>query len=329
MASQSFDQFLAIRTISAIGIGAEYSICTMLMAEYVKTHNRTTILGMLQAGWSVGYLVATLLAGAIIPASGWRPLYFIAVAPIVLAIYFGFKVPEPQSWIEARKNPKVKNDKRNEWGIIFKDPKTRATFLFWIVTSIFLQFGYYGIGTWLPSYIVQDLGFDFKKMTGYLVGTYTAMILGKMLAGWLADRIGRKTVYVIGGLSTAIFLPVIYMYQNPGNIIILLTLLGFLYGAQYGVNSTYMSESFSTNIRGTAYGGAYNIGRLGAAVAPIIIGIIAQSSSIGFGLAILGIAYALSGIIPAIFIKEKMYDPYGNSALDGVDQKGKSDNFSA
>jgi len=82
-----------------------------------------------------------------------------------------------------------------------------------------------------------------------------------------------------------------------------------------------MSESFPTHIRGTAVGGAYNIGRFGAAIAPISIGIIAESQSIGFGLAMLGIAYALSGIIPALFIREKMFDPFENKTIDSTKQK--------
>lgn len=307
---QTYEQFIVVRFLSAIGIGAEYSIVTMLMAEYVPTKKRTTILGSLQAAYSVGYLVAALLAGAILPIYGWRPLYLISILPVALAIYIRFKIPEPQGWLEAKQQPK--QFKKNEWLTIFKEPKTRAIFLFWIITSTFLQFGYYGVGTWLPTYIIEDLGFNFKTMTSYLVGSYTAMIFGKILAGWLADRYGRRNVYILSGLLTAISLPVIYLYNTPGNIIILLTILGFLYGAQYGINSTYMSESFPTHIRGTAVGGAYNIGRFGAAIAPIIIGIIAEAQSIGFGLATLGIAYALSGIIPALFIREKMYDPFKN-----------------
>jgi AAHS family cis,cis-muconate transporter-like MFS transporter len=311
---QSYEQFIVIRFISAIGIGAEYTIVTMLMAEYVPTQKRTTILGTLQAAYSVGYLVAALLAGAILPEYGWRPLYFISIIPVVLAIYIRYKVPEPTSWIEAKRLEKQqpKQVRKNEWMTILKNPRTRGIFLFWILTSTFLQFGYYGVGNWLPSYLITDLGFNFKTMTGYLVGSYTAMIFGKVLAGMLSDKFGRRNIYIASGLATAISLPVIYLYNTPGNIIFLLTILGFLYGAQYGINSTYMSESFPTNIRGTAVGGAYNFGRFGAAIAPIAIGIIAESQSIGFGLAVLGIAYALSGIIPALFIKEKMYDPYKN-----------------
>ncbi|MDF2903976.1 MAG: cis,cis-muconate transport protein MucK [Bacillus sp. (in: firmicutes)] len=325
---QSYEQFLIIRFISAIGIGAEYSICTMLMAEYVPTKKRTTILGALQSSYSVGYLAAVLLAGAIIPQHGWRPLFFISILPVILAIFIAYKIPEPKGWKDATK--KSHENKKNEWVTIFKDPKTRGTFLFWILTATFLQFGYYGVGTWLPTYIVTELGFTFTKMTGYLVGTYTAAILGKAMAGWLADRFGRRNVYVTSAFLTAIALPFIYFYHTPANIIMLLTILGFIYGAQYGINSTYMSESFPTHIRGTAVGGAYNVGRFGAAIAPISIGIIAESHSIGLGLAMLGIAYALSGIIPAIFIKEKMYDPFENKTDVMTEQKeSASENHSA
>ncbi|MEH7349777.1 MFS transporter [Gottfriedia acidiceleris] len=307
--AQTYEQFIIIRLISAIGIGAEYTICTMLMAEYVPTKMRTTILGSLQAAYSVGYLVSALLAGSILPQYGWRPLYFIAIIPVVLAVYIGFRIPEPKGWTD--KIQKFQVSKKNEWMAIFKESKTRSIFILWVITATFLQFAYYGVGTWLPTYIVTDLGFDFKKMTGYIVGTYAAAIVGKIITGWLADRFGRRTMFIIGGVSTAIVLPVVYLYNSPTNIIALLTVLGFFYGMPYAVNATYMSESFPTSIRGTAVGGSYNIGRVGSAIAPYVIGIIAESQSIGFGLATLGIAYIISAIIPALFIREKMYDPFG------------------
>jgi AAHS family cis,cis-muconate transporter-like MFS transporter len=165
------------------------------------------------------------------------------------------------------------------------------------------------VNNWLPTYIVNELKFDFTAMTGYLVGTYVAMILGKVIAGYLADILGRRWMYVIGGLSTALFLPIIVLLHTPENIIVLLTVFGFLYGVPYGVNATYMTESFETHIRGTAVGGAYNIGRIGAAIAPWLIGVIATRFSIGLGLIVMGGAYFLTAIIPALFIREKMYDP--------------------
>ena len=53
-------QIAVMRLLSGFGIGAVYSIGTLLAAEYVPTRIRTTVLGALQAGWSVGYVVAAL-----------------------------------------------------------------------------------------------------------------------------------------------------------------------------------------------------------------------------------------------------------------------------
>ena len=103
---------------------------------------------------------------------------------------------------------------------------------------------------------------------------------------------------------------IVQLLATPGNVIVLLTLFGFLYGVPYGVNATYMTESFETSVRGTAVGGAYNIGRVGAALAPALIGYIATRQSIGLGLMVMGGAYLLTGLIPALFIREKMFDPH-------------------
>src|SRR5690606_39427319 len=99
-------------------------------------------------------------------------------------------------------------------------------------------------------------------MTAYMVGTYTAMILGKVLAGYMADKMGRRFTYAFGAIGTAIFLPLIVFYNSPENILYLLVVFGFLYGIPYVVNSTYMSESFPTSVRVTAIVDEYNFCQL-------------------------------------------------------------------
>jgi AAHS family cis,cis-muconate transporter-like MFS transporter len=193
--------------------------------------------------------------------------------------------------------------------LIFSNPAHRRMFILWSLAAGFLQFGYYGVNNWMPTYLEKELHMNFKAMTGYMVGTYVAMILGKIVAGWLADRFGRRAIFAFGALGTAVFLPLIVLYNTPDNIVYLLTIFGFLYGIPYGVNATYMTESFETTIRGSAVGGAYNVGRVGAAIAPACIGYLATNGSIGLGFLVMGAAYFLCGIVPALFIKEKLYDP--------------------
>ena len=110
--------------------------------------------------------------------------------------------------------------------------------------------------SWLPSYLVKDLGVNLQSMGWYIAGTYTMMVVGKVITGYLADVMGRRVMWVASGVLTALYLPLLSIAATPANVAYLLLLFGFLYGAPYAINSTYMSESFPTHLRGTAVGAA-------------------------------------------------------------------------
>lgn len=314
--TQSYEQFKYLRFFSAIGLGALYIACNTLMAEYVPTKYRTTALAALMTGWTLGSIVATVLAGWLIPDHGWRILFWIAIIPIVLAFAMHFLVPEPQSWLETKRRRDelaasgiLQEKPKSTYKMVFENPLSRSMFILWSFSTAFLQFGYYGVSNWLPAYLESDLGIKFKEMTMYMIGTFLIMMFTKVIAGYIADKIGRRAVFAFGTMGTAIFIPIIVLGNTPDNILWLMLMFGFLYGIPYGINATYMTESFSTKVRGTAIGGAYNIGRLGAVLAPVTIGYFAQGGSIGTGLMIMGIAYFLCGLIPALFIKDRLFDP--------------------
>jgi AAHS family cis,cis-muconate transporter-like MFS transporter len=307
--TQNFWQFAAVRLISSLGIGSEWAVAFVLMGEYVTGKRRGAVLGFIGAGWSVGYVVASLLAGAVIPAYGWRCLFISMLLPVALAIYIRRRIPEPTCWLEQKRRPVQPQRKTTaeEWRIIFTEPVARKFFLLWVFASAFLAFGFYGLNNWLPTYLVTETGINFHKMTGFMVGTFLAAILGKSLIGFAADRWGRRSSYIFVTLFTALLLPFVIYFHTPGNILFLLVVTGFFVGAPYGINGTYMAESFNGRIRGTAMAGAYNVGRIGAATAPVAIGAIASKASIGLGLAVLGVAYVLTGCL-ALFIPSKIYD---------------------
>jgi AAHS family cis,cis-muconate transporter-like MFS transporter len=305
---QTYWQVAVMRFISGFGIAAVYSIGTLLAAEYVPTAIRTTILVALQAGWSIGYVIAALAAGYLIPLYGWRPLFLAAILPGIVALLLLWRMPDPPSWLAAR-TMAARGPRRSEFGVLWTDARLRRTFLLWTATSIALQFGYYGANTWLPSYLVADLGVNVRSMGWYVALTYTMMVLGKVLTGYLADIVGRRVMWVAAGLLTAIYLPVLIFAATPGNVAWLLIGFGLLYGAPYAINSTYMSESFPATVRGTAMGTSYNLGRIGSTVSPLLIGVAATRYSIGAGIALLGLSYAVCAIIPGTWIAEKMFDP--------------------
>ena len=68
--THSYWQFALIRSLASRNVGALYVACNTLMSEYVPTRYRTKALVPPQAGWSIGYIVATLLAGWILQIHG-------------------------------------------------------------------------------------------------------------------------------------------------------------------------------------------------------------------------------------------------------------------
>src|SRR6476661_347841 len=79
-------QIALIRFVSGFGISGLYSVGTLLGTECAPTRIRTTVLGVLQAGWSVGYVIAALLAAYLLPRLGWRPLFFCSIVPGSVAL---------------------------------------------------------------------------------------------------------------------------------------------------------------------------------------------------------------------------------------------------
>ena len=302
----SYWQIATMRFASGIGLGSLYSIGTLLAAEYIPMRIRCTVLGFLQAGWSIGYVIAALLSSFLLPKFGWRMLFSCAVPPGVIALALLWKVPDPPSWIANRRELERGV---NSFAALWANHPLRRTFLLWSVTAIALQFGYYGATSWLPSYLTKDLGINLQNIGWYVAATYIMTFAGKVATGYLADIAGRRATWIAAGVLTAIYLPVLIYVARPENVAWLLLIFGFLYGAPYAVNSTYMSESFPGGIRATAVATSYNVGRVGSTLSPLLIGFAASRYSIGFGIALLGISYAVCALVPGLFIREKMFDP--------------------
>jgi len=306
---QTFWQIAGIRFVSGFGLAALYSVGLTLAAEFVPEKRRGLILGVMQGGWSLGYVFAGLVSSYVLPSVGWRPLFLSALVPGAVCLLMLRGISDPPSWFANREAARKAGNTQNTFAKLWADKPVRSIFIAWSVTAIALQFGYYGVNTWLPSYMVKELGVNLKNMGWYVASTYAATVLGKIVAGSLTDYFGRRQIWFASSIATAIAIPIIIHYATAGNVALLMLAFGFLFGAPMGINSTYLAESFPTPVRGTAVATSYNIGRIGSMTSPVLIGYVSTNYSIALGLALLGIAYAICGIVPGLFIRNKMYDP--------------------
>ena len=137
----------------ASALAAVYSIGTLLAAEYVPTRIRTTVLGVLQAGWSVGYVIAALLSSYLLPRFGWRPLFFCAILPGILSPGPAAGPARSTQLAAARAAAREAVRRRNgRFAVIWATSAAFRSSSCGSVTSIALQFGYYG-----ANYVAAEL----------------------------------------------------------------------------------------------------------------------------------------------------------------------------
>ena len=181
----------------------------------------------------------------------------------------------------------------------------RKSFIIWSITMILYFYGYYGLITWLPNYVQGQVG---MQSGGWITAAgYIAMIIGTAGGGKIADKIGRKKLFLIGTIGTAIFGLCLAFWANSSNILVLMLLYGVCYGMPTGIHATFIGECFPTHLRSTGVGFTFNIGRLGAFVAPILMGKLVDMNMINVAIATVTISYILCSLA-TLPIKEREYD---------------------
>jgi len=285
---------LVWRALVGLGMGGVWSAGSVLVAESWPAQHRGKAAGFMQSGWAVGYILAALLAAALMPRWGWRPLFAAGVAPALLAVWILARIEEPRRNVETRR--------RGEAG----RPWTRATLrrmgLASSVTSCVL-FAYWGLFTWMPGYLSTPIarggaGMSIVQSSGWIVPMQIGAFFGYTLFGFLADRFGRRPVFLTFVLAAAVLVPIYGQWGRHRTVLMLMgPLIGFFGHGYFSVFGAMLAELFPAAIRATAQGLCYNIGRAASALAPFTIGALADRFGIGSALAFTSVFFAAGGAL--------------------------------
>ncbi|SFU76156.1 Predicted arabinose efflux permease, MFS family [Methylobacterium sp. 174MFSha1.1] len=287
--AQSFAQLLALKLLQGLGFGAEWAAGAVLMAEAIRPEHRGKALGAVQGGWAIGWgaavLLSTLAFLSLDQEVAWRVLFACGLAPALFVLYLRRSVPEPaRPPGEAAASPLA----------IFAPGLRRVT-----VTGALLGLGAHGgfhaLFTWLPTYLGAERGASVLGTGLYLAIVIAAFGLGCLVAGTLADRIGRRRTVALfaGGCMALVVLSL--LIPVDGTVLLLLGApLGFCAAGIPASLAVLFSELFPSGLRGTGMGFCYNAGRLAAAALPLGVGLLSEVCGLGpaIGLAALS-AYGL------------------------------------
>jgi MFS family permease len=293
--SQTVVELAIFRVILGLGMGGEWTTGATLIAETWPAEHRGKALGIMQSTWAIGEMIAAGVVALVLPRFGWRAVFFVGVLPAIVVFWILRTVPESEIW-RARGAQKSQS-LRLLWRKDIRGPGLLATAM-----NACAMFGYWGLFTWIPSFLLLPVaqggrGLNLMTTTTWLVMMGIGKWLGYALFGFFADSVGRKTSYATYLLIAAVLVPLYGMSRSPMWLLILGPPVAFFGTGFFSGYAAIASELFPTEIRATAMGLSYNIGRGFSALAPWAVGFIAMRYNFAAAFYVLAGSFFLSAML--------------------------------
>ena len=278
--SSTVFQLAVFRLILGLGMGGEWTTGAALIAETWPPEHRGKALGLMQSAWAIGEMVAAAVVALVLPVFGWRAVFFAGVLPALLVFWIRRQVPESEIWLERR---------ATRHGVPLARllrPDLLRNGLIATATNTFAMFGYWGLFTWIPAYLSLPeseggRGLDLFRTTTWLLMMGVGKWFGYVLFGFAADRFGRRGAYAAFLFVAAALVPVYGMATSATWLLVLGPLVAFFGTGYFSGFSALASELFPTQVRATAMGLSYNVGRGLSAAAPLVVGALASRFGLG------------------------------------------------
>lgn len=295
--------FLVLRMIFGVAMGGEYAAGTPLAMESWPQRSRGLASGLLQGGWPIGYLLATVVYYLVFPVFGWRALFFIGGLPALLVLWIRSSIPESPVWRERREKLE-KTGRSDELSLIrlFKPGVLGIT----IHTTLVMggvMFSYYSISSLWPTFLTNVLKLDVAAKSQFVILFNAASLLGYWSCGVLSEVVGRRWTVAIFAAIGAVTLPLYSMVTDPTLVMIGGMVEGFVGVGFWGVIPAYLTERFPTAVRGVGPGAVFHAGAAIGSTAPTILAIFIQAGTLTMGQAIAAGAFvALVFLVCMIFL---------------------------
>lgn len=308
--SHNFITLIVFRVLAGTALGGAWSLGATLATEFFPTKQAARATSAIQSAWPIGYLIAILVNLWMVPVYGWQVLFIMGGLAVIPVIYMAFFMPESPIWLKLK-------IARDHGEVVVKeavavletvtegifDRKNRLPLFLSTMLIVSTLVSYWGAASWIPTYLATERGLKLSALSGYLVVVNVCGFLGYYAFGYLADRIGRKWNFVVGGVGSAIVVILFLQIQTPIMGLVMGGLFGFITYGYWGPQAAFVAEQFPAHIRGTCVSLGFGTAKLVSAIVPFAMGGLAMKYSLGFALSLLCVIYASGGIF-AWFMKD-------------------------
>ena len=315
----SVSQLLVVRFLTGLGIGGMLASTNAMVAEYSNARHRSLAVILMATGYPIGAVLGGSVATVLLQHMDWRAIFvFGAIVTGLFLIVVWFCLPESIEYL-SNKRPRNALDRINKTlGKMGHDsigrlpdvqkPLASSSYhqLFseqYRVRTALLMLGYfthfmtfYFILKWIPK-IVVDMGYEASSAGSVLVWANAGGVVGALSLGILTARVE------LGRLLIAVLLLSFLMVCGFGFGQPTLTALSAIAAAtgfftNAGVVGYYalVANAYPSDLRASGTGVVIGVGRGGAALGPVLAGVLFSS---GFGLLPVSIAMGSGALLAA------------------------------
>ena len=316
-------EFGVLRFLAGLGIGGVMPNLVALTSEYAPQRMRSTLVTTMFSGYAVGGVMAALLGSWFTPTYGWQIMFWIAGIPLLLlpivwkflpeSIIFMVKANKqerarevltrlaPEANVTATTQLELSKAEVPESATVaslFKKGRGVNTLLFWLAFFMCLL-TMYALGSWMPK-LMMAAGYSMGSSLLFLLAMNIGAVIGTVSGGMLADRFHLKPVLMVLGVVGAIVLSLLGFEPPQLALYFMIALAGAASIGSQILLYSYVAQYYPLAVRSTGIGWASAVGRSGAIIGPILIGMLLgmdlphQYNFIAVGLPLLVVALAVT-----------------------------------
>lgn len=292
--SPNFTVFLVLRALYGVAMGGEWGLGAALAMESLPAQKRGLFSGLLQEGYSVGYLVAALVFGLFYNAIGWRGMFAIGVLPALLILYIRRNVPESAVWERKQRQARPRLD-------LAALARYAPLFVYTVLLMAAFNFMSHGTQDLYPTFLELQRKLSTATVSWLAIVYNVGAVAGGIAFGALSQRIGRRAGILIAAALGIVTIPLWIGAPTLALLALGSFLLQFMVQGAWGIVPAHLNEISPAGARGTFPGFTYQLGNLISAPAAQIEATIAKTHFASAGGAP-DYASALSFIALAMFV---------------------------
>ncbi|MET7474094.1 MFS transporter [Streptomyces sp. NPDC005648] len=251
---------LVLRLLYGIGMGGEWGLGAALAMEKIPAERRGFWSGLLQSGYSLGYLLAAVAFFGIEPAFGWRGLFAFSLVPALVALWVRSRVEESEVW---EKSVRLNRTPAHQ---VFRKPAVLKRFVYLVALMTAFNWLSHGTQDVYPTFVKKGLGLSPDTAIAIAVVYNVGAIIGGMVLGAYSERLGRRRTIMIAAAAGLVVVPFFVLSTQVGWLMLSSFLMQLCVQGAWGVIPAHLTEMSPDAIRGFYPGVTYQLGNLIAAL---------------------------------------------------------------